>query len=252
MIETTLIKLAQAVEAGSGKTVISKQLYWGLFASMIIVAVLGLAVFLGTYLKTISMKKKIDKERKEATEKAVMDQKGSALGQIPEYIDKTFAPNIDPLDRMQLINTIYLNRAKNVLLAGQDLENIYLSLTKMTLANIEVEETGINEEIWNKGAMRNLEEINSYPNYQDPEKTISYDLVYVIESNLNSFEIFKKYYPQLRTDGMLVVIQNPSTKVDLKLLAKELKQQQIRYEISKNKAQFLYVIKMDETLNTNI
>ncbi|WP_338822955.1 BC85_0335 family putative methyltransferase [Mycoplasmopsis felifaucium] len=233
---------------------LSNKLNLGLFISAIVVSLLGTITFISIWIKTLLIKKNIDKKRMLETEKAIEEQIGQKLGNLPAYIDEAFPNKLNQADLMQLINTVYLNKAQSVLLVGLDLENTFLSLKTMTLAKVYVEKNGINSKKWNDAVIKFPNEISEPPLFANinVSQDYRYDLIYVINSDQSNFEIYKKYYKMLNSNGMMIVIQNPLIKKDLKLVAKEFKTQNIRYEISKNKDLFLYVVKSNDFQHTNI
>ncbi|MGV2393296.1 UNVERIFIED_CONTAM: hypothetical protein O8I53_10195 [Campylobacter lari] len=90
------------------------------------------------------MKKNLDKEYKAKADEAVLRIKGTPLGDINPIYKTLFKNQLDDLDIKQLIHTVYLNNAKDVLLIGNELNYSYVILNEMTLAEYELGKSSIN------------------------------------------------------------------------------------------------------------
>lgn len=219
--------------------------YWLLLSSAIIIGLFGSIWMIVTYIKVYKLKKKIDKDYKKAAEDAVIKIKGEKLPDINPKFKELFTKNIlNDLDVFQLVNTAYLNEAKNILLVGNELEYSYSILRNMCVSEINLFRNSINSKIWNSAVLKQNDLFKNSPYFIDEEKfnKKNFKLIYFINSNYSSYEIYKNYYHKLEENGMIVVILNSENKSDLKLLTKELKNKKIRYEISKNKEKFLYIV----------
>lgn len=219
----------------------------GLLVSAIIVFLIGISVVIITFLKAKKIRKEIEQKTKEATEQAILRIKGSELGETPSFINEAFKSCLDELDILHLINTIYLNNAKEVLLIGNNLENEYLTFKNMTQANIALDESEkvINKSKWNDAVLKFPDKIKEAPlffNFKKDEPR-NFDLIYVLNSNQSNINIFDNYFKLLNEDGMILVLQNEETKRDLRIIKKDLKFKNIPYEVSKNKGLFLYIVK---------
>ncbi|MCE6056407.1 hypothetical protein J7889_02250 [Mycoplasmopsis agalactiae] len=217
---------------------------WGLIASAILASLIGIITSIIVFVKVFKIKKQFNKTQEERAAKAIMDIKGSELGTKDEFINKAFSTNIDESDMLHIVKSVYLNYAKNVLLDGLNLENLYLTLKTMTLANVEITHRAINSKIWNEAALNFSDKITEKPCFIASDDK-QYNLIVSANDNSSNTEIFNKLYPKLSFGGLLMVIQNPNIKSDLKDLKRDLKIRNIRFEASKNKALFLYVVKSE-------
>ena len=70
-----------------------------------------------------------------------------------------------------------------------------------------------------------------------------YDLIIDL-STTDNYEDYKNYYPMLNNDGLLMIKQSLIfDKNNLRILEKELQNQNIKYEISFAHSKFLYIVK---------
>ncbi|EGV00281.1 BC85_0335 family putative methyltransferase [Mycoplasmopsis columbina] len=214
----------------------------GLIISVFVVITIAALIYGFLFLKTRKLRKKvIDEETKKAHE-IILELRGENLGQLPIELEKHLKPKVDNKDLENLINTTYLNKAKNTLVIGEKVEYEYATLNYLGYGNIELLNQNFDVKQWNLAVL-------DFPQYF-PKKPLlikeinkTYKLIFAINSNLSNQEIFKQYFSLLDEKGMLVVIQNKENKKDLKLMAKILKEQKILYEISHVKNKFLYIVK---------
>lgn len=217
---------------------------WGLIASTIIASLIGIITSITVFIKVFKIRKQFNKTLEENAKNAIMKIKGSELDAKDEFINKAFSTNINELDMLHIVKSIYLNYAQNVLIDGLNLENLYLTLKTMTLANIEIDPRAINSKIWNEAVIKFKDKITEKPCFIDSDDK-KYNLIISANDNSSNTEIFNKLYPKLTLGGLLMVIQNPIIKSDLKDLKRDLKIKNIRFEASKNKALFLYIVKSE-------
>ncbi len=76
---------------------------------------------------------------------------------------KAFSTNINEFDMLHIVKSVYLNYAQNVLIDGLNLENLYLTLKTMTLANIEIDLRAINSKTWNEAVIKFKDKITEKP-----------------------------------------------------------------------------------------
>ncbi|WP_029513215.1 BC85_0335 family putative methyltransferase [Mycoplasmopsis primatum] len=215
---------------------------WGLIASVIVLTIISVIVSIVIFVKIRKIKKEIDADYNKKANDAILAIKGSPLETKPDYINQAFKTNIDELDEIHIVKSVYLNYVKDVLLTGYNLENLYLTLKELTLANIHIESKAINNQLWNDAVLDLPDKIKEKPNFvQDDD--LQYRLIVSVNEKATNDEIFQKFYPKLTTGGMLMVVQNADTKKDLKSIKTDLKIKKIRFEASKNKALFLYIVK---------
>nr|WP_307925848.1 hypothetical protein [Mycoplasmopsis bovis] len=122
---------------------------------------------------------------------------------------------------LHIVKSVYLNYAQNVLIDGLNLENLYLTLKTMTLASIEIDPRAINSKIWNEAVIKFKDKITEKPCFIDSDDK-KYNLIISANDNSSNTEIFNKLYPKLTLGGLLMVIQNPIIKSDLKDLKRDL------------------------------
>ncbi|MBZ4195550.1 BC85_0335 family putative methyltransferase [Mycoplasma tauri] len=221
---------------------------WGLIASVIIVSLISTIVAVVTFVKIIKMKRQIDKDYHKKSEEAIIAIKGSPLDAKPEFINKAFTNTIHELDTMQMVKSVYLNNAKDVLVDGKELENLYLSLKFLTLANIEIYHKAIDIKKWNEAVLNYPNDLKEQPNFISNENK-KYKLIFSANDDSSNMEIFGKLFNKLEPNGMIMIIQNDNLKKDLKTIKYELKLKNIRFEVSKNKEKILYAVKSGEEID---
>ncbi|WP_027120651.1 BC85_0335 family putative methyltransferase [Mycoplasmopsis lipofaciens] len=216
-----------------------------LIISMVVVILIAMIVYLILFLKTKKLRKIINDEQQRQAHEAILAIRGEELGKMPFELKKYLKNKSDDHDLENLINTIYLNKAQNVLLLGKNINYELVVLLTQTNANIYVYKNSLNIKTWNSAVLEFPNLFTKTPIFIDNTSIANqtFDLIYDWDSDLTCLELLSQNQTYLKEKGMFVALVNSIKKQDIKTTSKILKNQQVIYEISYVKNQFLYVVK---------
>ncbi|QSF13985.1 BC85_0335 family putative methyltransferase [Mycoplasma sp. Mirounga ES2805-ORL] len=215
-----------------------------LFYSAIAVVLIAIIIYIILVVVTKKIKSKVRNEELEKLKFKIQEQRAGNLKNIPLDIKEYFKSNLNNEDLENLVNTIYLNDANNVLLVGNKLEYPALLFSYQSEANIKVFNYDLDARLWNNAVLEFPEFFKKKIDLIDKidEK---FKLIFAINSTQLSQTIYEKYYEHLENNGMLIILENVNTKRDVKTLTSFLKTKKIVYEVSKVKSNFVYIVKKD-------
>ncbi|WP_051521780.1 BC85_0335 family putative methyltransferase [Mycoplasmopsis gallinarum] len=220
---------------------------WILIASVILVCLVAVSIYGLMFYKTKKLRQKlVDEEVQKANEK-ILQIRGESLGHLPHELLKYLPNSIDEMDLENLINSTYLNDAKETLIIGNNNAFEYASLNYLGFGNFDLVTDTFNAKEWNLAVLEFPQYFNKKTNLLT-EVSKTYDLIFVINSSNTNQEIFNNYFDFLKEKGMMIILQNNSQN-DLKEFKKELKKLNLIYEISYVKGKFLYIVKKQKNKN---
>ncbi|UUD35753.1 hypothetical protein NPA07_02670 [Mycoplasmopsis caviae] len=229
---------------------LSKEVKIGLVSSAIIFVIIAFVVYMILLAKTRKIRNELSTKEAQRAHEAIIKLRGEELGEFPKELKEFLKSKLDDYDLENLINTIYLNDAKDVLLVGQNLEYPTALFKNKSLAQISLEKKNMDVSLWNRAVLELPQYFSTQPNFIELDQIKSnnqrYKLIFAINSKQTNQELFDTYYSLLEENGMLVVLQNSNTKVGYKVLARHLKISKIIYELSYVKSGFLYIVKPAE------
>ncbi|EFF41232.1 BC85_0335 family putative methyltransferase [Mycoplasmopsis alligatoris] len=210
-----------------------------LIVSAIVFVIFSWTLVIAFRIKAQKMRKKILQEESRKTFEELSSLR-SDMGTLPYKIKDYLKSKVDDYDLESFINTFYKNNYKTSLI---DYEQDIFALTAFqektkSFAYFNSETFNIIQ--WNDLVEKFKDSINYTPRVYNNEKV---DLIIVKSKNISNHEIFKKYYSNLNLNGMLIIDQKNQSSHDKKIITNHLKDQNIVFEFSHVKSQFLYIVK---------
>ncbi|WP_025755293.1 BC85_0335 family putative methyltransferase [Mycoplasmopsis cricetuli] len=163
------------------------------------------------------------------------------LGQLPFAAKEWIKNKYKPYDIEAVINTIYTNQFKSILIIDQSDWFLSATVSAKSKQKIYFLENQLNIEKLNelqKKFINDYSEINLQP-YQDQ----NLDFLVVFKNEIPLVENFQRYYKNLTDNSMMMILIEDYSNKELKNFVKFLKTNNIIYEISYVESKFLYIAK---------
>lgn len=219
--------------------------YWSIFASIILVALIGISIFFWSKWKVKKIKEKYLTEEEIKKQQSIIEERGSNLATLAFDLKTFLNCKAQDWDIEHWINTVFANQSNKVLLFGKDLEYEVAMLSLKTKADIWASKKDINIDLWNKSILEYPEYFERKSNIENEENILKnkYNLIFANNKNQSNIDIFNNIFSLLETNnGMLVIRQDLKDKT-LKKLLKTLKNENIQHEVSSVKSKFIYIVK---------
>ncbi|MCT4469756.1 BC85_0335 family putative methyltransferase [Mycoplasma sp. HS2188] len=218
---------------------------WTLFASMFIVAAIGIGAYFWSRWKVRQIKQNLQNEEDRRNRQKLMELRGDDLGMIPYDLKDFFGSKSDDYDVENWVNTVFLNDANDVLFVSPKLEFELATLLLKTKANISIVDKEINANLWNSAVV-------NFPHYFTKKvrtssiselKKEQFKLIFASNLTQSNIELFQQFYSILEPKGMLIIRQDSTKNSDLKQLVTDLKITGVLHEVSAIKSKFIYIVK---------
>ncbi|MGP1451206.1 MAG: BC85_0335 family putative methyltransferase [Metamycoplasmataceae bacterium] len=214
-----------------------------LLISIPIVMGISMLSYLIIWIITRYLRKKALQANLDKKDLPIINQINEQFNQMDARVLTLFHNAYHFNDIKWIASTIKINGFKNILLIGKYLETPLLLLQGNLKIQIDVFKNTLNVKKWNQ-KVKEYPELFSMPvNLVEQKNDKKYDLIIDL-STTDNYEDYKNYYPMLNNDGLLMIKQSLIfDKNNLRILEKELQNQNIKYEISFAHSKFLYIVK---------
>ncbi|WP_029608883.1 BC85_0335 family putative methyltransferase [Mycoplasma simbae] len=226
------------------KVTVPSWVSWTLFASMILVAILGVSVFFWSRWKVNQLKSKYKTEQEKLNQQRLIEIRGENWNKVPEELKLAFNSEVDQNDIENIVNTVILNNYSTILIASTNHEYEASSLLYLTDANVYIPNSNLNVSLWNIVITMQPQYFKRSLNIIDLASTQStYDLILATNKNKQNIDIFESFFNKLNQNGMLMIRQDITDKSELNSTLKTLKMAQVPHEVMKIKAKYLLIVK---------
>ncbi|RIV16440.1 BC85_0335 family putative methyltransferase [Mycoplasmopsis gallopavonis] len=211
-----------------------------LIISAIVVVVLALSFYIGIHIWARMLRKKYDKKAmKEAIIK--IESLRNNIGVIPLNLKSYFNSKENDYDVEGMINTIYQNDYKQVLVISQDLYSFgWISQTTQNPLFYELE--SFDFERYNQARLQTDLNLNKQI---VPHQNENLDFVAIFSASENLNDLYDRYFKLLNHNGMIAIKITNFKKSELKLLLKHLAFSKIQHEISYFGTKILFIVKKE-------
>ncbi|QBF34757.1 hypothetical protein EG856_02405 [Mycoplasmopsis phocirhinis] len=229
----------------SAKINIPDWLRWTLFASIFVVAFIGVGAHFWSRIKVRKIKQKYQSEEDKKNQQKLQQLRGEDLGTLPYDLKKFFASKSDDYDVENLINTVFLNNSQEVLFVSAYLEFELATILIKTNANVSIIKQNLDINLWNNAVLNFPQYFSKKINIKtyNEFKQHKFNLIFASNLSQSNLDLFEQFYSMLQDNAMLIIRQDKQKNSDLKNLVSTLKLSGITYEVSSIKSQFIYIVK---------
>lgn len=227
--------------AGTSSSNISTATRNALIISAVVALVLAVVIFIVTRVAVYKINKKYaDKAKAEAM--IQIESLRNDVGLLPFELKEFFKSKAKDLDVEALINTVYRNSYKDVLIIAQNDPFVYAALAQKTKQDVYFISQDLDLATIEKAKEQFPSEFpHSFKEYKD--ETIDFLVITNTEKDIN--ELFDKYYSKLKPNGMIAAKIDLFANHEIKSLKNHLYISDIRWEISHLDSKFLFIVKSE-------